>query len=59
GMISLSPPTICNSAVTGIMIGFATLVIGRLVSGEWRKLNIGTVVIAVALVTFYAGGWAI
>ncbi|MFA1645331.1 MAG: hypothetical protein ACDS79_07590, partial [Enterobacteriaceae bacterium] len=23
------------------------------------KLNIGTVVIAVALVTFYAGGWAI
>ena len=47
----------CN-IVTGIMIGFATLVIGRLVSGEWRKLNIGTVVIAVALVTFYAGGWA-
>ncbi|WP_252356902.1 hypothetical protein, partial [Escherichia coli] len=26
---------------------------------EWRKLNFGTVVIAVALVTFYAGGWAI
>jgi len=48
----------CN-IVTGIMIGFATLVIGRLVSGEWRKLNIGTVVIAVALVTFYAGGSAI
>ncbi|QUJ06710.1 hypothetical protein KCP70_13635 [Salmonella enterica subsp. enterica] len=34
----------CN-IVTGIMIGFATLVVGRLVSGEWRKLNIGTVVI--------------
>jgi hypothetical protein len=32
----------CN-IVTGIMIGFASLVIGRLVSGEWRKLNIGTV----------------
>ena len=48
----------CN-IVTGIMIGFASLVIGRLVSGEWRKLNIGTVVIAVALVVFYAGGWAI
>src|SRR5699024_1415612 len=48
----------CN-IVTGIMIGFATLVIGRLVSGEWRKLNIGTVLIAVALVAFYAGGWAI
>jgi AGZA family xanthine/uracil permease-like MFS transporter len=39
----------CN-IVTGIMIGFASLVIGRLVSGEWRKLNIGTVIIAVALV---------
>ena len=44
---------------TGIMIGFASLVIGRLVSGEWRKLNIGTVIIAIALVAFYAGGWAI
>ena len=48
----------CN-IVTGIMIGFATLVISRVVSGEWRKLNIGTVVIAAALVIFYAGGWAI
>lgn len=48
----------CN-IVTGIMIGFASLVIGRLVAGEWRKLNIGTVVIAVALVAFYAGGWSI
>lgn len=48
----------CN-IVTGIMLGFCTLVIGRLVSGEWRKLNIGTVAIAVALATFYAGGWAI
>ncbi|MBS0849853.1 NCS2 family permease [Citrobacter sp. JGM124] len=48
----------CN-IVTGIMIGFASLVIGRIVAGEWRKLNIGTVVIAIALVVFYAGGWAI
>jgi len=45
--------------VTGIMLGFATLVIGRVVSGEYRKLNIGTVVIAVVLVGFYLGGWAI
>ncbi|PJG84169.1 NCS2 family permease [Caviibacterium pharyngocola] len=45
--------------VTGIMLGFATLVIGRLVSGEVKKLNIGTVVIAIALVAFYLGGWAI
>lgn len=48
----------CN-IVTGIMIGFASLVIGRLVGGEASKLNIGTVLIAVALVVFYAGGWAI
>lgn len=48
----------CN-IVTGIMMGFAALVVGRIASGEWRRLNIGTVVIAVVLVIFYAGGWAI
>lgn len=48
----------CN-IVTGIMMGFATLVVGRLFAGELRKLNVGTVVIAAALVAFYAGGWAI
>jgi len=48
----------CN-IVTGIMLGFATLVIGRICAGEWRKLNLGTVIIAVLLVVFYAGGWAI
>jgi AGZA family xanthine/uracil permease-like MFS transporter len=48
----------CN-IVTGIMLGFCTLVIGRVLSGEWRKLNFGTVSIAVALAVFYAGGWAI
>ncbi len=45
--------------VTGIMLGFAALVIGRVVSGEVKKLNVGTVLIAVALVAFYAFGWAI
>lgn len=45
--------------VTGIMIGFATLVIGRVIGGEYKKLNAGTVIIAVALVAFYIGGWAI
>lgn len=45
--------------VTGIMLGFATLVIGRLVSGEINKLNIGTVLIAAVLVAFYALGYAI
>jgi adenine/guanine/hypoxanthine permease len=48
----------CN-IVTGIMLGFSTLVIGRVLSGEWRKLNAGTVSIAIALAVFYAGGWAI
>ncbi|MFJ2987872.1 NCS2 family permease [Collimonas sp. NPDC087041] len=48
----------CN-IVTGIMLGFCTLVIGRIVAGEYRKLNFGTVAIAVALAAFYAGGWAI
>ncbi|KAA8998107.1 NCS2 family permease [Affinibrenneria salicis] len=48
----------CN-IVTGIMLGFASLVLGRIFSGEWRKLNIGTVIIAIALVVFYAGGWAL
>ena len=45
--------------VTGIMLGFAALVIGRVVSGDFKRLNIGTVVIAVVLVAFYACGWAI
>ncbi|NUO85373.1 MAG: NCS2 family permease [Cupriavidus sp.] len=48
----------CN-IVTGIMLGFCTLVVGRIVAGEWRKLNPGTVAIAVVLAAFYAGGWAI
>ncbi|KWC65916.1 NCS2 family permease [Burkholderia ubonensis] len=45
--------------VTGIMLGFSTLVIGRIASGEFRKLNVGTVSIAAVLVVFYLGGWAI
>lgn len=48
----------CN-IVTGIMLGFASLVVGRVVSGELNKLNIGTAIIAGVLVAFYAGGWAI
>jgi AGZA family xanthine/uracil permease-like MFS transporter len=48
----------CN-IVTGIMLGFCTLVIGRIIAGEFKKLNVGTVAIAVALAAFYLGGWAI
>ncbi|MCX5462731.1 NCS2 family permease [Alcaligenes parafaecalis] len=45
--------------VTGIMLGFCTLVLGRLFSGELRRLNVGTVLIALALAVFYLGGWAL
>lgn len=48
----------CN-IVTGIMLGFSALVIGRICAGEWRQLTIGTVVIAVILVLFYVSGWAV
>ena len=41
------------------MLGFVALVVGRLFAAEWKKLNVGTVIIAAALVIFYAGGWAI
>lgn len=45
--------------VTGIMLGFACIVIGRLISGDVKKLNLGTVLIAIALIAFYLGGWNI
>ncbi|MEI6859702.1 MAG: NCS2 family permease [Shewanella sp.] len=48
-----------SNIVTGIMLGFLVLVIGRVISGDWRNLNLGTVLITIALVTFYIGGWAI
>lgn len=48
----------CN-IVTGIMLGFVTLVIGRICSGEWRKLKVGVLATTLGLVVFYMGGWAI
>ncbi|EGU37300.1 xanthine/uracil/vitamin C permease [Vibrio ichthyoenteri ATCC 700023] len=45
--------------VTGIMLGFLCLVVGRVVSGEWKKLSFGIVILTAILVAFYAGGWAI
>lgn len=45
--------------VTGIMLGFATLLIARLIAGEWRKLKPGVIIISVTLIFFYLGGWAI
>ncbi len=48
-----------GNIVTGIMLGFTTYVVGRLVSGEYKKLNTGVVVVTLVLLTFYLGGWAI
>ncbi|CAM2918966.1 NCS2 family permease [Vibrio rarus] len=48
-----------GNIVTGIMLGFMCLVIGRIFAGEWKKLNFGVVLITIMLVVFYAGGWAI
>ena len=48
-----------SNIVTGIMLGVLVLVIGRLTSGDWKKLNLGTVIITITLVAFYVGGWAI
>ncbi|BDM65478.1 permease [Shewanella sp. NFH-SH190041] len=45
--------------VTGIMLGFVALVIGRICAGEWRKLNLAVVLITIGLAAFYLGGWAI
>ena len=59
GLVTAVFIVLTANIVTGIMLGFATLVIGRIVSGEFRKLNAGTVSIAVVLVVFYLGGWAI
>ncbi|MGN6084036.1 NCS2 family permease [Trinickia sp.] len=59
GLVTAVFIVLTANIVTGIMLGFATLVIGRVVSGEFRKLNVGTVAIAVVLAAFYLGGWAI
>ncbi|WP_369434090.1 NCS2 family permease [Psychromonas sp. MME1] len=45
--------------VTGIMIGFTTLLVGRIFAGELKKLNMGIISITIALIVFYVGGWAI
>ena len=48
----------CN-IVTGIMLGFTTLVVGRVFSGQWRQLTLGVLAITIGLLVFYMGGWAI
>jgi len=59
GLICAVLIVLSANIVTGIMFGFSTFVIGRILSGEWRKLNVGVVMITVSLITFYMGGWAI
>ena len=59
GLITAVFIVLTANIVTGIMLGFATLVIGRVVSGDFKRLNVGTVLIAIALVAFYVGGWSI
>ena len=45
--------------VTGIMFGFVTLVVGRLLAGQFAQLKPGVAFIAIGLAVFYLGGWAI
>jgi AGZA family xanthine/uracil permease-like MFS transporter len=59
GLLCATGIVITGNIVTGIMFGFVSLALGRLVAGEFKKLNVGSVVIAVVLVIFYGGGWAI
>ncbi len=47
GLICRYLSALTANIVTGIMLGFASLVIGRIIAGEWRKLNLGTVIIAI------------
>lgn len=48
----------CN-IVTGIMLGCITLVISRIVSGEFNKLTFGIIIISISLIMFYLSGWTI
>ncbi|MFC0178868.1 NCS2 family permease [Thorsellia kenyensis] len=54
GLICAVFIVLTSNIVTGIMIGFGCLVVGRVVAKEFNKLNVGTVLITIALITFYA-----
>jgi AGZA family xanthine/uracil permease-like MFS transporter len=59
GLLCATGIVITGNIVTGIMFGFVSLLIGRIIAGEFTKLNVGVVIITIVLVVFYAGGWAI
>ncbi|MDA9556465.1 NCS2 family permease [Vibrio sp.] len=48
-----------SNIVTGIMLGFVTLCIGRIFSNEMKQLKLGHIIITIVLAIFYLGGWAI
>lgn len=59
GLVSAVFIILSANIVTGIMLGFVSLVIGRVVTRDWSRLNFGTVVIAVLLFVYYVSGLAI
>lgn len=59
GLVTAVFIVLTTNIVTGIFFGFTSLVVARIVAGQFNKLNIGTVIIAVVLLVFYYGGWAL
>lgn len=59
GLFAAVGIAITGNIVTGIMFGFVSLVLGRVIAGEAKKLNFGTIILAIVLAVFYGGGWAI
>ena len=48
-----------GNIVTGIMLGYLTLLVGRVIAGEGKKLNAGTVITGLVLAAFYCSDFAI
>lgn len=42
-----------SNILNGIMLGFFSLVLGRIFSGEWYKLKVNTIIITIVLLLFY------
>lgn len=59
GLISAVFIILSANIVTGIMLGFCSIVIGRVVTRDWARLNVGTVLIAIGLFAYYVSGLAL
>lgn len=59
GLVTAVFIVLTANIVTGIMLGFVSLVVGRVITRDFKRLNVGTVIIAVALFAFYVTGYAI